>query len=68
MNEVKWSRSMKHSLQRTLLTERERDALTLRRKGYTLKGIGEELGISTTRARQLVIRANRKGVSKDVET
>lgn len=39
------------------LTERQRIALEMRRTGKKLHEIGDALGISTTRARQLIERA-----------
>ena len=42
------------------LTEKEQLALKLRKDGVTIEGVGKSLGVSRTRAAQLIRQAERK--------
>lgn len=57
-----WKRPRRKPYERGI-TDREIQAWTWRREGYTFAAIGLRLGISRNQARQLVVRAERRHVS-----
>jgi hypothetical protein len=61
----------RHGIERTMISRPERTALHLKMRGVTFDGIGETLGLSRERARQLYVRAvwriaERYGVDREM--
>ncbi len=50
------------STDKDAVLERRKRAAELRRSGMTYREIGKELGVSSARARQIVLRAERMGL------
>jgi DNA-directed RNA polymerase sigma subunit (sigma70/sigma32) len=56
---IAWRCGKPLSLETATITQRHRTVVDLREQGHTWKGIGDTLGVSTERARQIHARASR---------